>query len=144
MSSTGQRIVKKLEDPPSCDFYPRSRFLFAAVSSHEIWVRDLRSWPLMTSHDLVTKVMTSHDVWGGPRQEPCGAHFLPQIFFFGSQDSYRQGYFKSWLSHEIKSWGTLSWPTVMAGHDRSHRSSWRLETSACLYWNWLIIAQGHL
>ena len=30
--------------------------------------------------------------------------------------------FKSWLSHEIKSWGTLSWPTVMTGHDQRHKS----------------------
>jgi len=29
---------------------------------------------------------------------------------------------KSWLSHEIKSWGTLSWPTVMTGHDQRHKS----------------------
>ncbi len=39
-------------------------------------------------HELVTKVMTGHDVWGVPPQEPCGTSFfwgVSRFFLFGFQ-----------------------------------------------------------
>jgi hypothetical protein len=74
------------------------------------WQYRLCWWPkAMTGHDLATKVMTGHDVWGGL----CGTLSFPHFFFWISRLPIGKGTFTirgGKMIRKLVTWTIMSLP----------------------------------